>query len=759
MRASGVRRFVVAVGLLAGLGLAPAGCAERGAAEPVKAAAGVAPVTAAPQGDALRARLDLADEYSRMYERIRDNLGAPQWLPDGERFVYWSAVGPHRGTWVVVNAQTQAIEPLVPAEKLQEQISQITGKPTKLPEHLHFFLSPDHRSIIFRHELQAFSLALGDGRVARVAPDTIAALALSEDNLRSPDGRAIAVPKDGGFAVLDEGGRELLRKRGEEDYEWQVPSGAWSPDSRFLMVVRNDKRKVHKIPVVDYATALERVKMVPYTKTGTPLARSELYVVEPATGRVTQVPPAADETYDWLAGWRPDSSEALVLHLSRDGKRLDLEAVSPKSISKRLVLREERPDSFVGALDFYLDGWALQVWPLKNNRQFLWMSERDGWRHVYLYDYAGKLERQITSGAFPVHQVAGVARDEDALFLLASADRSAPYDRLVYRVNLTGGDFTKLSPEPGVHRVLVSPSGQYYVDAHSTRTEPRAWDVRSTDGRTSFRYAKADASALAEIHYAPPEPITALSADGVTPLFGVLYKPWDFDARKRYAVIDHIYAGPFLSIVPWSFVGTSEARVANALAQMGFVVMVLDARGTPGRGKAFQDANYGRVGQTEIPDHAAALRQVAATRPYMDMERVGIHGSSWGGYFALRGMLTAPELFKAGYAGAPGALEEEAIVNEPNLGLPSVNPAGYAAGSNPALAKNLRGALKMMHATSDVDASLSVTMRMADALIREGKRFDLLLMPGQTHGLGGPARRYYFDDVRLFFVRELGGPR
>jgi dipeptidyl aminopeptidase/acylaminoacyl peptidase len=730
---------------LAVLQLAPAGCADRQAAEPARAAAGGALVRAPTQDDASLARLDLADKYSRLYERIRDNLGPPQWLKDGERFVYWSAVGPHRGTWVLVDAQTQAIKPLLPADQLQGQLSQITGKPVKLPEHLRFTLTPDHQSIVFRHEPESFALRIEDGRITRLAPDDMAALALSEDNL--------------GFAVLGEGGRELLRRGGEDDYEWQVPPGAWSPDGRFLMVFRNDARKVHRIPVVDYTTALERVKMVPYTKTGTPLVRSELYIVEPATGRVTQVPPAAEETYDWLAGWRPDSSEALVLHLSRDGKRLDLAAVSAKSGAKRLVLREERPESFVGALDFAVEGWALQVWPLKNNRHFLWMSERDGWRHAYLYDYAGKLERQVTSGAFPVHQVAGVTRDEDALFLLASADRSAPYDRLLYRVNLAGGDLTKLSPEPGVHRVVISPSGRYYMDGHSTRAEPRAWDVRSTDGRTSLRYAKADASALAEIRYAPPEPITVLAADGVTPLYGVLYKPWDFDARKRYAVIDHIYAGPFLSVVPWSFVGNGEARAASALAQMGFVVMVLDARGTPGRGKAFQDANYGRVGQTEIPDHAAALRQAAAARPYMDMERVGIHGSSWGGYFALRGMLTAPELFKAGYAGAPGALEEEAIINEPNLGLPSVNPAGYAAGSNLALAKNLRGALKIMHGTSDVNASLSTTMRMADALIREGKRFELLLMPGQPHSLVGPARRYYDDDVRLFFVRELGGPR
>lgn len=251
---------------------------------------------------------------------------------------------------------------------------------------------------------------------------------------------------------------------------------------------------------------------------------------------------------------------------------------------------------------------------------------------------------------------------------------------------------------------------------------------------------------------------TVLAADGVTKLSGVIYKPWDFDPAKRYAVIDAIYAGPFITVVPWSFVGNGVSRSAGSLAQMGFVVFVLDARGTPGRNKAFQDAIYGKLGQLEIADHVTGLRQAAASRPWMDLDRVGIYGHSWGGYFSLRGMLSAPEIFKAGYAGAPGALEEEAIINEPNLGLPVDNPAGYAAGSNIALAKNLRGALRIMHGTSDVNASLSTTMRMCQALIAAGKRFELLLMPGEPHNPKAAAARYYLDDINLFFVRTLAGP-
>lgn len=714
------------------------------------------PGRAAAQEDPLQARLELSEQYLRMYERISDTLDPPQWLADPDRFIYWSAVEPHRGTWVLVDAQRRTKEPLLTPEALRAQLTQLLGKEFQVPRNLGFMIAPDRQGIIFQIHDQTLALGFRDRRVVPLARTALAALALSEGSVLSPDRQSLVAPRGTGFAVIGSDGQTVLERNGEEYYGWQVPERAWSPSGRFLMVWRNDERGVHKLPIVDYTTARERLTLVPYSKTGTPLARPELYSVEPASGQVVRMPPGEGETYDWLAGWRPDGSEALVLRLSRSGKRLDLVAVEPKSGRTRLVLREERPESFVGALDFATELWAQQVTPLADNRHLLWMSERDGWRHVYLADYTGKIERQVTRGNFPVHRVLGVAPKGGTIFVLASAERGAPYDQLLYRTDLGGGGLTRLSPEPGIHRMTLAPSGRYFTDAHSTRVQPRVWDLRSMDGQAPWRYSQADVSGLAELRYAPPEPFTVRAADGVTQLYGVLYKPRDFDSRKRYPVLDFIYAGPFITVVPWSFVGTPHGLMAGSLAQMGFVVMVLDARGTPGRGKAFQDANYGRVGQIEIPDHVAALKQAAATRSYMDLSRAGIYGHSWGGYFALRGMLTEPGFFRAGYAAAPGALEEEAIINEPNLGLPSDNPAGYQAGSNVALAANLRGALKLMHGTSDVNASLSTTMRMTAALISAGKRFELLIMPGEPHGPRGPARRYYLDDVRRFFVRELG---
>jgi len=270
------------------------------------------------------------------------------------------------------------------------------------------------------------------------------------------------------------------------------------------------------------------------------------------------------------------------------------------------------------------------------------------------------------------------------------------------------------------------------------------------------RLVQATTAPLEAVGYTPPEPFRVKAADGTTDLYGVLYRPVDFDSTKRYPIVDYIYAGPFEAVHQTTYApATAMHRIAATLAQMGFVVAMLDARGTPGRGKAFQDANYGRIGQIEIPDHVAALRAVARSRPYIDTTRAGIAGHSWGGYFALRGMLTAPDFFKVGYAGAPGDLTEAASINEPNMGLPASNQAGFDAGSNIGRASALRGKLKIMHGTSDVMAPLSTTMRMTQALIDANKTFDLLVMPGQPHGPTGAAGRYYREDVRRFMATHL----
>ena len=578
---------------------------------------------------------------------------------------------------------------------------------------------------------------------------------LSEGNSGSTSWTARPVEND--LIVSDTAGATRLRLPGAQNHAWGLAPNAWNRDRRLFIAIRRDVREIHRVPIVDYGSALERVTYSPYPKTGTPLPVEELHIIDPAAAVARPVQLDTRDASIWFLWWRRTVSEALVLRLSRTGKRLDLFAIEATGAT-RLLAYDERPATFVGALDFTTSDWAWQVIPLPDESGFLWMSERDGWRHVYLYGYDGAFKRQVTSGAFPVHRVVHVDSGRRQIYVVASGDSLRPYDRHVYRVGVDGTGFTALTSAPGQHEPVFSPSGNFFVDSFSSLTQPHTVELRHSDGTLIERLGQASTTPLKAVGYAPPEPFRVKAADGTTDLYGVLYKPADFDATKKYPIVDYIYAGPFVAVHQTTYAPSSSMhRIAASLAQMGFVVTMLDARGTPGRGKAFQDANYGRIGQIEIPDHVAALRELAKSRPYMDTTRAGIVGHSWGGYFALRGMLTAPDFFKVGYAGAPGDLTEAASINEPNMGLLASNPKGYETGSNIARASALRGRLKIMHGTSDVMAPLSTTMRMVQALIEANKTVDLLIMPGQPHGPAGAAGRYYREDVRRFMFTHLLG--
>jgi dipeptidyl aminopeptidase/acylaminoacyl peptidase len=704
----------------------------------------------APQGDEVDQRIERARRIERWPETLRDSLVAPQWLAGGDRLVFWDAIGPSARSWVLVDAARGTRAPVIGPAELRAQLAALTGKDVPLPAQLPFILTPGDRGLLFRIGGDGFGIDFASSKVRRIAGSGIAAQLLN-GAIASSTGDRAAVRQGDGFAVIDGSGRTLIARTGTPDLAWQLPEKPWSPDGR-LAVWLVDQRGVHHIPVVDYTHATEQVTMVPYAKVGTPIAKATLHLFDPASGALTPVPMTQDEGYRWLAGWRADGS-ALVLHLARDGKRLDLLAVA-RDGAVRTLLREERRDTKIADLNFAADSWGAQVTLLPRGRGFLWMSERDGWRHVYRYHEDGRLAGRMTRGAFPVMRVDRVAED-GTLIVTAAADPSAPYDERLYRVARGGGSMRPIATEPGVHLAIASPSGRYLVDSRSSWSIPRIRDLRRIDGTATMRLTTADARAVAAAGRTPPESIKMLAADGATLLYGALHRPFGFDPAQRYPVIAYVYGGPFGTVVARNFTGSTMMRRAETLAAAGFVVVAIDVRGSAGRMKAFGDATYGRIGQSEIADYVAGLRQLGAKHPWMDLSRVGVHGHSWGGYFAIRAMLTAPDMFKAGYAGAPGALDEDALVNEPDMGLYQANPAGYAAGSNLALADRLVSPLRIMHGTADINAPLSSSMRLVGALIRANKPVELLAMPGVGHDPEGTAGDYYRDDVIRFFLRTL----
>ncbi|MBD8680123.1 S9 family peptidase [Sphingomonas sp. CFBP 13720] len=695
-------------------------------------------------------RLERARQVAGWPELIRDSLVTPRWLPQGERLIVWNAVGSAAGTWTMVEAATGEHKTLISHAVLCARLTELTGKTAALPMQMPFELTYDNRGLLFRYDGEGYRLDIATGAVRHVEDGAIDALMLAGGQL-SPQGDRLAVQDGDGFAVIDARGKRVFARTGETDLAWILPDQAWSPDGR-IAVWQVDQREVHHIPIVDYASSTERVSLVPYAKVGTPIARSVLYLFDPGSGSVAPVQVAPDEGYYWLAGWHRDDS-ALVLRMARDGKQLDLLAIARDGMVRRL-LREERRDTKVVDLNFAATGWAAQVTQLPQKSGFLWMSDRDGWRHVYQYDDDGRLIAQRTRGAFSVARIDHVAAD-GGLLVTASTDPANPYDELLYSVGPVARDWYAVATEPGVHGAQPSPSGRYLIDSRSSWTNPRVRDLRRVDGTVVTRLTTADARAVQTTPRTPLEPITVLAADGSTSLHGALFRPYGFDPAKRYPVVAYIYGGPFGTVLSRTFTGNTMMRRAEALAAAGFVVIAVDVRGSAGRSKAFGDATYGRIGQSEIADYVTALRQTASTRPWMDFTRVGIHGHSWGGYFAIRAMLTAPDVFKAGYAGAPGALDEDALVNEPNMGLRESNPSGYAAGSNLLLADRLKGSLRIMHGTADVNAPLSSTMRLVQALMRADKPVDLLLMPGVGHDPDGRDEDTYREDVVRYFSEQL----
>ena len=622
----------------------------------------------------------------------------------------------------------------------------------------------DGSSLLYRAQRKSFFLDPENGEPRRATREdrereVEERSALRSGMLYAPDGVTHAVSAGGALSLVLGEDEEPLELAGpqQEGLYWALEEYGWSPDGRRLSSILRDTRDVHQLPIVDYTAALETVRHVPYVKAGSTFGRLGLSIFHAPDGRRVDVDTGdVEELYLFDLGWREDGSELLYLRMNRLATRLDLLAADPETGESRTILSETQA-TFVGGLDFVIGGWRDTFHPIEGTDRFLWISERDGWRHVYQYDYAGELVDRVTEGAFPVERVVDVDLGRERVYLTANAEERV-YDTHLYAAPLAGGALERLTEGTGEHRVQLSPSLRWFVDNHSGLERPPRAELRSTTGELVAVLDEADVSALDEIDWQPGEPFVVLAADGETRLHGVLYRPSWFEPTERYPVIDVIYTGPFMTIVPNEFCTRApHPRRAQALAQHGFVTVLLDPRGTTERGKAFQDATHGRIGELEIRDHVAALRQLAADRPYMDMERVGVYGHSWGGYFALRAMLTAPEVFHVGVAGAPGSLMEAAVINEPYMRTPQENPEGYAAGYNAPLAGNLEGELLILHGTADVNAPFATSMRMVEALIDADKPFDLLVIPGMDHYLRGPRGEYASRRVRKFFLEHLRG--
>ena len=714
---------------------------------------------------------------------IKGGVLTPRWMADGSSFWYTEGA-PDKTIIYRFDPATKERTPLFDTARLRTALTPVVGHELPhrgLPFDAFTFLDQE-RTVKFAVDGDEYVMSRASYAIRKLTPPSRQELERSTprvvrldyvgpdtSEMLSPDGRWLLGEKNFNLYIRStHDGREVpLTADGVEHVEWRIgnldnnrtSTAKWSRDSSRIGVLKRDNREVWKLPIVNHLKQNDEVFYVPWTKAGGRQGLTELYVIDVRSGaRVKAQLPVDHDRYLVMIGWLPDGSELLFTQMARDFKKLQVMGMNPATGVVRTLV-EETQKTFVKGGN-RLPGWDRGLFTLiDGGKQFLFISERDGWDHIYLYNIDGTLVQRLTTGAFPVLQVRAVDMNGGWVYFTAHAEPQL-YDTHLYRVGLDGKGFTRLTEGEGVHSAVLSPSMAYFLDTHSSFTRPQAVDVRTTDGKQVQTLAKADVSALTAAGFKPPEEVIVKAGDGKTDLYGVIYKPHDFDPAKKYPVVEVIYAGPQ---VLWISRGYFKGRAvySQSLAELGFVVVLLDGRGTTERGKVFQDVVYGNFGRHEIPEHAAGLKQMAATRPYMDMSRVGVVGGSNGGYFTIRAMLTAPEVYHVGVAYAPVVTLEDnhAPTIEQYMNTPQNNRAGYEYGSNLHYAGNLKGHLLIVHGTWDLDANFSGTMKMAEAFVRAGRFFDLIVMPGIPHGPHGLSMQYWQDAEAKYLVEHLVNPK
>lgn len=520
----------------------------------------------------------------------------------------------------------------------------------------------------------------------------------------------------------------------------------WSKDSKWLVVPRYDRRKAQKLYMMKTTPDNGfRSEVYAYER---PLAGDSLvttidyYTFNVETGEKSKLDINPEAPY-WEGGinWLENNNKVWSVIYSRGFTSVKIVEADPKTGKHRIVVEEKAPYS-------YIDPIIQECHVLEHSNELIWSSERDGWHHLYLYDYNnGTLKNQVTKGNFFVKNIEFVDTSARKIYFMACGKEKGedPYYTHLYVVNFDGSGLRILTPENACHEVTFSPDGNYFVNNFSRVDLPYQSKMYSIQNNTStLELEMADISDLEKLGWKAPEMFKVKGRDGKTDIYGVIYRPYNFDPSKKYPVIDATYSGPHTIRTPKTF-GRSIQNEDISLAQLGFIVVTVDGFGSAFRSKEFHDYSYKNLGDIGAPDHMLAIKTLAKKYPYMDVSKVGIYGHSAGGYDAVRALLMHPGFYKVAVSSAGNHDHRIAKAWWPELymGYPAGNV--YDEQSNFTHADKLEGKLLLVHGNMDQNVNPAGSMRMADALIKANKDFDFLLINGCDHG------ELYFNK---YFIRK-----
>jgi dipeptidyl aminopeptidase/acylaminoacyl peptidase len=618
--------------------------------------------------------------------------------------------------------------------------------------------------------------------IARAARPDTAPRRPPRSDAPSPDGKRTVFIRDWNLWVRETatGGETQLTTDGVKDFGYATdnagwtksdrPIVVWSPDSRKIATFQQDQRGTGEMYLVDTRVGHPKLEAWKYPLPGDAAVTMIHRVVIDVVGRRfvrLQTPP--DQHRSTLCDdlecrgegidiqWSGDSSHVAFVSTSRDHKHEQLRVADAATGAVRDVLDES-------VATFFESGNGRINWRyLPASHEVIWFSERDNWGQLYLYDLdTGKLKHQITSGEGNVTQLLHVDEPRRTIYFLGVGREKGrdPYFTHLYRIGFDGKNERLLTKEYATHDAVMSPSGRYFVDAYSTPEVPPIAVLRDADGQDVMPLEKADISKLTAAGWKPPIPITVKARDGVTDLYGLMFKPSGLDPTRKYPIVNHIYPGPQTGSVGGRTFSAARGD-AQALAELGFIVVEIDGMGTPWRSKKFHEAYYGDMGDNTLPDQVTAMKQLAQRYPWIDIDRAGIWGHSGGGYAAADAMFRYPDFFKVGISesGNHDNRSYEDDWAEKWQGLLDTRPDGttnYDSQANQNFAKNLKGKLLLAHGTMDDNVPPYNTLLVVDALVKANKDFDLLLLPNQRHGYGDAT--YYMMRRRWdYFVRHLAG--
>ena len=575
------------------------------------------------------------------------------------------------------------------------------------------------------------------------------------NNKNSPDGKWLASIKDHNVLLKNlEDGEELSLSHDGSPDDPYIPRIHWSPDSTKLVVFQErpgQNRQIHMVESSPQDQLQPKLHTMLYVKPGDRLAHPRPRLFDVVRQKQVAIPEEALSNPFSISQvrWLPDSSEFAFLYNERGHQALMVYAVDATTGELRTVV-EEKSETFVcysrKSFGHYVDA----------SREVIWMSERDGWNHLYLYDYEqGEVKNQITRGEWVVREVVKVDEEARQIWFRAGGvyPDQDPYYLHECRVNFDGSEFTILTDGDGSHQVEYSPDRQFILDSYSRVDMPTVTELRRTsDGSLVCRLEAGDCSRLLESGWNLPERFVAKGRDGKTDIYGIIHRPTNFEPGKKYPVIEKIYAGPHGAFVPKTF---STYHRAQAIAELGFIVVQIDGMGTSFRSKAFHDVCWQNLGDSGFPDRILWMKAAAEKHPEMDLERVGIYGGSAGGQSTLRGLLAHGDFYDVGVAdcGCHDNRMDKIWWNEQWMGWP-IGPH-YKDQSNVTQAHKLVGKVLLIVGELDRNVDPASTMQVVDALIKADKDFDLLVVPGGGHGIG--SRPYGLRRTRDFFVRHLLG--